>query len=286
MVLEHIFPEDWLERKEGYAVFLGIGYSFIGIVLAKVLFPSDPALVSVAFTSILLLPELYKMFSLEEREQGKEERFSIKELIRDNYDFYLVYLNLFLGIMLTYALMALFLPTFELNTLFREQLEFRMGGSAIHGLAIGSDLFWLLLTNNFLVLIACFLVSLFTGDGAIFLITWNASLWGTVFSVTAREAGSATATSPILYFVIIMATVLPHVILEASSYILAAISGGIISKDVLLERFDTERFNRVFFYNFVIFLIALVVLLIGAGVETYVLENSVRYKEIVAASYQ
>ena len=65
MVLEHIFPEDWLEQKGIYAFLLGLGYSIVGIVIASILFPGDPALVAVALTSMLLLPELYKIFSIE-----------------------------------------------------------------------------------------------------------------------------------------------------------------------------------------------------------------------------
>ena len=56
MVLEHLFPEDWLEHKGRYAFILGVVYSVIGIIIATILFPGDPALVAVAFTSLLLLP--------------------------------------------------------------------------------------------------------------------------------------------------------------------------------------------------------------------------------------
>ncbi len=34
MVLEHLFPEDWLEKKGRYAFLLGVIYSFIAIVIA------------------------------------------------------------------------------------------------------------------------------------------------------------------------------------------------------------------------------------------------------------
>ena len=34
MVLEHIFPEDWLEKKGMYAFILGVLYAFIGLVIA------------------------------------------------------------------------------------------------------------------------------------------------------------------------------------------------------------------------------------------------------------
>src|SRR3989338_2654908 len=193
MVLEHIFPEDWLEHKGRYAFLLGAIYSIIGVLVASILFPGDPALVAVSFTSLLLLPELYKMFSIEERKESMEQKVSLAALWRDDLDIVRLYIFLFLGILLVYAIGTLILPSFQTNTLFREQLEIRFGqgfaGNAIagHAFATGQSLFWSLLSNNFLVLMACFILALLTGDGAIFLITWNASVWGAIFGITAKN---------------------------------------------------------------------------------------------------
>ncbi|MAG39177.1 hypothetical protein CMO90_03760 [Candidatus Woesearchaeota archaeon] len=82
-----------------------------------------------------------------------------------------------------------------------------------------------------------------------------------------------------------MIIVLPHAFIEILSYILAAISGGVISKDVLLEKFESKRFNEVFLYNFWLFVIAILVLLLGAFVETWVLDNIGLYSDIILKSY-
>ncbi len=287
MVLEHIFPEDWLERKASFAFILGIVYSIIGILVASILFPGDPALVAVAFTSLLLLPELYKIFSIEERKESMEQRISLKALWRDDWELVKIYIALFIGIMLVYSLGTMLLPSFETNTLFREQLEIRLGqgfaGNAVFGEWNG-DLFWSLLSNNFLVLLACFIMALLTGDGAIFLITWNASVWGTIFGFTARGASQFSGESTFLLFGTIMLIVFPHMMIEGISYFLAAISGSVISKDVLLEEFASEKFLEVFGFNLYLFLIALIFLLLGAGVETWVLENATRYQDIIRMS--
>ena len=103
MVLEHIFPEDWLEHKGRYALLLGIIYSIIGVLIASILFPGDPALVAVAFTSMLLLPELYKIFSIEERQESMEQKVSLFDVWRDDIDVIRIYIFLFLGILLVYA---------------------------------------------------------------------------------------------------------------------------------------------------------------------------------------
>ncbi len=287
MVLEHIFPEDWLEHKGRYAFLLGVVYSGIGILLSTILFPGDPALVAVAFTALLLLPELYKIFSIEERQEAVEQKVSLGALWRDDIDLIRVYVFLFLGILLVYSVGTMLLPTFQTNNMFREQLEIRFGqgfaGSAT-GVSFSSSLFLDLLSNNFLVMVACFILALLTGDGAIFLIAWNASVWGTIFGLTAKGASAFSGTHPFYFFALIMLVVFPHMILEAICYFLAAISGSVISKDVIMEEFASERFFSVFGFNLYLIWFALVFLLLGALVETFVLQNVDVYREIIQMS--
>ena len=289
MVLEHIFPEDWLEHKGRYAFILGIIYSIIGILIASVLFPGDPALVAVAFTSLLILPELYKIFSIEERQESVERGISLKALWKEDFNFLKIYIFLFLGILLVYSVGAMVLPGMQANELFREQLEIRFGEGGFSGQAVSkgvfsSNLFLSLLSNNFLVLIACFIMALLTGDGAIFLITWNASVWGTIFGITAKGCAQFSGQNPYYLFGVIMLVVFPHMMIEAISYFLAAISGSVISKDVILEKFASERFMEVFSFNLYILLFALAFLLIGALVETFVLQHVGIYQEIIRCS--
>ena len=75
-------------------------------------------------------------------------------------------------------------------------------------------------------------------------------------------------------------------ILEAISYFLAAISGSVISKDVLLEQFASEKFFEVFGFNLYLLLFALIFLLLGAVVETFVLENIDIYQQIIQMSFR
>ncbi len=293
MVLEHIFPEDWLERKGIYAFLLGIVYSAASLAAASRLFPGDPALAALAFTSMLLLPELYKIFSIEERQESLEQRVSMKGLWRDDIEIVRIYFFLFLGIMVVYSIGTLFLPELWTNTLFREQLEIRLGqgfaGSATAGSATGeifsSGLFFSILANNFLVLMACFFLAFLAGDGAIFLVIWNASVWGTIFGLTAKNAAAFAGKHPLYFFGLIMMIVFPHMIIEAISYFLAAISGSVISKDVLLEQLASERFFEVFGFNLYLLLFGLLFLLLGAIVETLVLQNVTIYQDIIQMSF-
>ena len=67
-------------------------------------------------------------------------------------------------------------------------------------------------------------------------------------------------------------------------------SGGnlrsVISKDVILEQFASDRFLEVFGFNLYLLLFALLFLLLGAFVETFVLENVTIYQDIIQMSFQ
>ena len=145
MVLERLIPEKIAEKKLSYAFFLGVIYSIIGIFIASLLFPADPSLVAVAFTAILLIPTVRKIYQIEESELKRERKFSLKSLWHDENDFTKFYLLLILGIFLVYALSALILPSMSVNGLFRDQLELRGAGAVdnISGQAsFTGGLFW------------------------------------------------------------------------------------------------------------------------------------------------
>ena len=55
-------------------------------------------------------------------------------------------------------------------------------------------------------------------------------------------------------------------------------------KDVILEKFASERFMEVFTFNLYLLLFALVFLLVGAAVETWVLGNVGIYQDIIRQS--
>ena len=274
MVLEQIYSSKWISKKSRYAFLMGLSYSIIGIASAMFLFPKDPGLASIAFTSLLILPSLNKLLS-QEANDAKKGKFSLMEMFRDHNDIFKVYLFLFLGILLSFAFYAIVWPTIATSKIFTEQV-------AILGLATGqaysgSGMFASLFSNNVKVLVFCLLASFIYGAGSIFIITWNASVWGTIFGILARESANATGANPFVYFALTLLAVFPHMILEASSYFLAAISGGIVSKAVLREKTFSKKFNQIIQDGFVMFIIALFVLVLAVYAESYITGHLVNF---------
>ncbi len=259
MVLEHLFPEDWLERRFRYAFLLAFFYSGLGILLARLLFPASSGIVSVFFTSLFLTPSLRRLLRREERRELKSRRFSLPLILRENREAILVYLSLFLGVYLAYLSFAFLLPQLgvPVTALFREQSAIEAG---LRGGAFAKTTFLTILENNWWVLLATFLLALIIGDGALFFVVWNASSWGTIFALRALDAGAAAYGSWPNLFLLLLLTA-PHVLLEGAAYILAAIAGAVISEDVVSRRGSMVPFLLWFllgtiFFLFFLFLIA------------------------------
>lgn len=245
MVLEHIFPEDWLERKVRYAFLLAFIYSAVAIIVARLLFAANSGLVAVMVTSLLLLPYLQKLFAREDAAELHEKGgFRIRRFFLDNWPAIKVYGALFLGIYFAFMAYSFILPYFgyDIGVVFREQLSLEAG---IRGNAFSAATFVEIFLNNWWVLLACFALALLTGDGAIFFITWNASTWGAIFGYRALAASLSGVGDPLINLITITAITFPHLILEGGAYILAAIAGGVISDDVVSESDEMPHFLGV-----------------------------------------
>jgi len=324
MVFEHLFPESLLERKEWTAFLLAVIYSTLSIFIARLLFPANSGIVSVVFVSIFLVPYFSTILKREELQERSSKHLSFWRMLRGNADAIRTYFFIFVGIYLTYMLYSFLAPVFgyDVSRVFREQV-------ALEGLRGGVDFsvgtFTSILANNWWVLLACFLVALVAGDGALFFVAWNASAWGTIFgyrAVMAAQVDGYTAIGALLTIIIIT---LPHFLLEGGAYLLAAISGGVISDELdkmdevrgfvvyllaaalvyalllafgrmlfspgiwlevfiiglalvtlwtLRFVFDDDDDQLVFHYNYVLFVLAIGIFVLGAIVETFVLYNS------------
>lgn len=240
MVLEKLFPKDWTKNKLRYSLLIAFVYSSICILISVFLFGANSGLISFFLTSLLILPLLEKLLSKEEMIEEKEKKFSLRRLFIDNREAAVTYLFLFFGIFLTYALYVFVFHLLGYNILetFKGQLllDFAKGGATF----MFKD-FWAIFINNWWVLLTILLIAIFIKDGAIFFITWNASSWGVILAYRAITSALYTGGSSIKFFFIILALTFPFLILEALAYILAAISGNIIAKDVVHKTKDLKN---------------------------------------------
>lgn len=282
-MLEQLYPLNLIERHKGFAFLLGIAYSVIGIGTAVLLFPEDPAIVAVAFIAIMYLPTLNKLLRQEEAIESEKEDFNLFIFLKDHKDIFLIYALFFLGTLLAFSFFTLTLPSLTTNHIFENQINILY--SSATGRAFSFDLFKTIFTNNLLVLFLCFITAFVFGDGAIFLVVWNASVWGTIFGAFAKNYALAFAQNPFISFLIVLAIVFTHMILEAFAYISAASAGGVISKGILREKFFSERFRYIIGNTLITLIFALIILVIAVLIESYVISNVGIYQKIASYSF-
>lgn len=265
MVFEQLFKERWIEKKPRHALLLGIVYSIIGIISARLIFGGDVGLMSVAFTSMLLIPSLNQLFQHEENVEIREKKLSLRLLFKDHKDIFEIYIFLFLGIFITYSLFAMMIPPEETGRLFVSHLR----ATNLQGAATSHGVFTGILFNNLLVLLVCLVLSLVYGAGSIIFITWNASVWGVFFGYLARISTGSADSEPLAYFVLLILPVLPHMMTEAVSYLSASIVGGVISKAMLREKVGSKKFRHVLTDALIFLVLGIALVVIAALLEVY-----------------
>ncbi|MBD3361383.1 hypothetical protein GF358_01175 [Candidatus Woesearchaeota archaeon] len=284
MVLEQIYSVEFLKKSPKYGFLLGMAYTIFAAMFSLMLFSEDPALVIVGVVSMLLMPSLYQISSYYES-KAKQHAIGVWNVLVNNKQFIKVYIYIFFGSFIVFALFSLVMPAMATNHLFKQQVSVMAGGATTAGGSYFSiPLFKDLFTHNMFVMTICFLLSLIAGNGAIFMIIWNASVWGTVFGVLGRNTAVYLQAHPGIIFFLIMLSVFPHVLLEISSYIIAVVAGTMISDAMTKENIMSKAFAKVLASNLLLLLCAIGVLAIGMIVETYVLNNFTTYKTIIQLS--
>ena len=147
----------------------------------------------------------------------------------------IIFLFFFFGLTFSYAFWAFILPpeTFQLQLMKIQDIRALAGnvlgvaeGSVLEGSAGAGSLagFTQVLMNNMQVTAFAFIFSLLFGAGAVFIVVWNASILGIYI-------GRLSET--LLHIPGVSLSFLPHGIPEIAAYLMAGLSGGIISAAVL-----------------------------------------------------
>jgi len=170
------------------------------------------------------------------------------------------YLFIILGIAITISAAYIILPTQSTSAIFSDQLSII---TQITGNVTQPDLFEKILFNNLSVMVICFVFSLFYASGALFLISWNATVLGVVVGQTAKSLLGLQSIPLVLF------SYMPHGTFEFLGYILAGIAGGLISAAVTRHRESNEHFRFVMEDATILSLLAILMLVVGAYIEVY-----------------
>ncbi len=278
MVLETIINPITAERKPWEMFFIGLVYSSIAILLSFWIFHEYTSMVMVFLTTMACVPLLYNTIKLEEKKDMviNEER----TLLREHSKVISFLLFLFFGFAVSFAMWYTFLPAdlaqnaFSVQTQTITNINSGVTGMAFQNFGIFTKIFF----NNIKVLIFCILFAFIYGAGAIFILTWNASVIGAAIGNFIRTGISAEASilglaGTAKYFHIFSLGLLRysvHGIPEIGAYFIGGLAGSIISIAVIKHDIGTKKYENILLDSSDLVIIAIVVLFLAALLEVYV----------------
>ena len=269
MVLEALINPLKAEREPWELFFIGFIYSSIAIFFSLVIFRKESSLLSVFLIVLASIPLIYGTMKLEEKKDKKIK--SEKRLLEEHGRAILFFTFLFLGITLSYVLWYVFLPQNIIVDLFGSQISaIQNVNQQITGNVVSNGLFFKVLANNIKVLILCIVFSFFYGFGAIFILTWNASVIAVAIGTYIRRFVEMAGLSYIHVFSIGIGKYLTHGIFEIIGYFIGGLAGGIISIAIIRKDYRTKKFNKILKDSLYLILISFIILVIAALVEVFV----------------
>ncbi|MBN2112009.1 stage II sporulation protein M [Candidatus Woesearchaeota archaeon] len=277
MVLESIITPLKAEKTPLRLFFIGFMYSTVGLFLSLWVFSEHASLVMVFFTVFACVPLLYSTMKLEEEKDIQIE--DEKTLLKEHSKALAFLIMLFFGMVIAFSLWYTLLPAQTANTLFKVQTQMILNlNQQVTGNVTNLALFSKIFLNNLKVLIFCILFSFLYGAGAIFILTWNASVIGvaignfvrTHLSTYASHLGLSNISS---YFYAASMGLLRyslHGIPEILAYFIAGLAGGIISVAVIKHNYSTKAFERILLDSSDLIIGAIFILFIAALIEVYI----------------
>ncbi len=252
-------------------------YSAIALLLSLWIFRDESSLVMVFLTVLACVPLIHGLIVKEEKKDTKTK--SERRMFKEHWKLLVSLLYLFLGFVITYTLLFIFLPEATVSQLFEIQLTTIQAINAnISGNFAGSGFLSLIMANNLKVLFFCILFSFFYGAGAIFILTWNATIISAAIGTFIRNGletyaaslGWSTLATYFHIFSIGFLRYMTHGILEVLAYFVGGLAGGIISVGMLRHSSNPKKFKRVMRDAINLIIFAIVLLVLAAIVEVYV----------------
>ena len=276
MVLESLLNPPRAEHHPFAVFLLGAAYSTLAIFLAMWIFEEQSSMVMVFLSALATAPLMYHTLRFEENKDLFSEG---KSMLQQHAPALLFYLSLFAGMAVAFSFWYTALPTEMASSLFRVQAQTISNlNQHVTGNVTQTALLSKIFLNNIKVVIFCILFSFLDGSGAIFILTWNASVIGAavgnfIRSHMAKFAGVAGLGKAAAYFYVGSLSILRyaiHGIPEIFAYIIGGLAGGILSVAIVKHDFGTGTFEKILLDVSDLVLLSVLILFVAAILEVFV----------------
>jgi len=278
MVVESLLFPLKAEKRPWQMFFLGFLYASIGIALSLWIFREQSSLIMVFMITMASLPIFYNAIKLEE---SKDMLIDNESAILKEHNKALIFLMLlFLGIMISSVFWYVALPAKTSSVLFERQtqtisdINTQISGDVIQQL----NTFTKILFNNTRVLAFSILFAFIYCVGAIFILTWNATVIGTAIGNFIRSSLSDYShlvgfDKLGMYFQIVSIGLLRyalHGIPEILAYFYGGLAGGIISVAIVNHHYSSAKFSHILHDAADLLLISVAFLVLAAFLEVFI----------------
>ncbi|MGV8150482.1 MAG: stage II sporulation protein M [Candidatus Woesearchaeota archaeon] len=281
MVLESLISPENAENKPALLTFLGFIYTSLAMFLAYMIFKQYSSLFMIFLSTIASIPIVYKLIKMEEQKDMTDTTEVL--LLKEHWKALSAFMYLFLGATLACTLWYVVLPPDTVSILFESQTStiISINGRStetITGNATAFNIFSKIFFNNIKVLLFCVLFSFIYGAGAIFILTWNASVIGvaignfirTSLSSIATQYGSVGLGSYLGVVSLGLFKYAIHGIPEILAYFVGALAGGIISIAIINHDVSSRKFEHVLLDAADLLMLSIAITFIAALLEVYV----------------
>ena len=278
MVLESLIKPKLAESRPSKMFFYGLLYASIAVILSLWIFQDQASMIMVFLTVLACVPLVYRALIMEEK---KDLQIKTEVRILQEHGKLLKFLMyLFLGFVIAFSVWFIVLPGSMVQSLFSTQLHTisAINNQVTANATNNTSFLGAIVLNNMKVLFFCLFFSFFYGAGAIFILTWNASVIASAIGTFVKiEIERYAATAGLIKFAGYMHILslgviryMTHGLFEILAYFIGGLAGGLISVAVMRHDFGSEKFKIIMRDVLVLIAIAAVILIMAGLVEVYI----------------
>jgi len=271
MVLESLFPASKIENKPKEMLLVSFIVTITCVFLSYMVFPAYAGIIAPLLITAALSPLVYRIFSIEEEIEAEEAESKIKLNFYERHSETIWLFSLFfIGNLLAVFLLALILPDAMVQDLFSQQFDEIhavrgvagdiIANSAATGHTISGAFLGTITSNNLKVMFFSFILSFFIGTGALFILSWNASILAIYLASFVRQGLYSDFFNQAM-------GIMPHAPVEILAYFLAGIAGGMLSVGLIREKVRSKEFLLIFRDSLMLMILAVAAVIIGAYLE-------------------
>jgi len=237
---------------------IGAIISPICLFVSYFVFQNSIGIFTTLFITIAMTPFMVNLVRYEEDREEQLQDIEKMNFIQRHRDILIVYTAFFIGITLSMSIIYIVLPQNIVKIIFQDQMN---EINAIRADVTFAENFQKIVVNNFGVLFLSFLFSFLFGAGAVFILSWNASILAAAIGDIAVKNFGGLIGLPVG-----IAVFFPHGSLEILAYFIAGIAGGLVSS-VILRR-HSKKFWFVIKDSLQLMIVATIFLIIAGVIES------------------